>query len=138
MVIVDTGVWIDFIDNKERKEVEILAKLLKDKQKVGLNSIIMMELLQGCKNKKEVAKFKAILNDFYCYLIYHDTIIQASEIYRACKKGLNNDDLTGQTINPLDCIIASNCIEYDLELLHRDVHFNFIEKITGQLKVYKG
>jgi len=135
MIMVDTGLWLDFINGIDSKKVKTLTKLIADEKEISFNSIIMMELLQGCKNEKEVIRVKTILKDFYCYVISHNAIIQANEIYRACKKGRGNN-LTGQTVSPLDCIIASNCIENNVELLHRDKHFDFISKITGTLKIY--
>jgi len=136
VIMVDTSVWIDFIYNKETSEVETMARLLRNRQKISSNSIIQMELLQGCKNEREIIRVKTILSGFYCYNIPHKTITQASVIYRACVKG-KEKPLTGQTVSPLDCIIASICIENDLPIFSRDVHFDFISKITGTLKIYK-
>jgi len=135
MIIVDTSVWIDFFKNKKNRETEILLTLIGKNKRIGVNSIIIQEVLQGKINEKDYINAKEILNNFTLYEVKHKTIINAIAIYRACVKGKGNT-LTGQTVSPFDCIIASSVIEYDLEIFSSDAHFEFISKITGKLKIY--
>jgi predicted nucleic acid-binding protein len=133
MIIVDSGVWIDFFNNKKTKEAEILQKIINNKTEIGINYLIMAEILQGANNEKEYEETKMILDKLKLLEIDYDTIILSSSIFRACKKG--NAFINGQTMKTIDCIIASSCIEYGIELLHRDTHFDFISKFSD-LKVY--
>jgi len=50
-VIPDSSIWIDVIKNRKTKETDIFINLIKEKRKIGLNSIIYMELLRGCKTE---------------------------------------------------------------------------------------
>ena len=136
MIVVDSGVLIDLFDNTKNKTSEILAKLLTNREKIAINYLVIAEVLQGFKNEKEYQRIKKALENLELLEINYNTIIGATNIFRACQKGIDNN-ITGQTMKTIDCIIASNCIENNLELLHRDVHFDFIAEITGKLKIYK-
>ena len=137
MIVADSGVWIDYFNNVKNKASETLSKLISEDVEIGVNYLIICEVLQGKLNEKKYQETKEILDSFKLLEINYDTIILASNIFRACQRGIKTNNITGQTIKTIDCIIASNCIEYDLELLHRDTHFDFISKIIGQLKIYK-
>ena len=138
MIMVDSGVLIDLFNKTENEEKETLKKLLRDRKKIAVNYLIIAEVLQGKQNEKEYQKIKMALDNLELLEINYNTIIRATNIFRACQKGIKQNNITGQTMKTIDCIIASNCIENDLELLHNDKHFDFIEKITGQLEIYKG
>ena len=52
MYLVDTSVWIDYINGIDTEHVAFLDDLLSNPLAIGLNSQIYMEILQGSKNKK--------------------------------------------------------------------------------------
>ena len=59
----------------------------------------------------------------------YGTFVRAAEIYRSLRK-------KGITIGkPVDCMIASVAIEYDIHLLHNDRDFSNIAK-HSRLRVY--
>jgi len=89
-----------------------------------------MELLQGITDDKEHSRLKVILSSFKCYPMNHNSIMEAGNIYRECQKN-------GYIIKPIDCIIATNCIENNLELFHKDNHFNIISNVTKKLRIYE-
>ena len=130
-VIPDSSVWIDFTKNRKTKEVDILLNLMKDKKKIGLNSIIYMELLRGCKTEKDVEKTKLFLSEFKMFIPTHKTYLTAVQVYKTCRK-------SGHTIKSIDCLIASFCIDNNFELLYKDKHFDFIAMDTGRLKTLTG
>jgi predicted nucleic acid-binding protein len=137
MIMVDSGVWIDLFKKRINKETDILKDILRKNENIGINYLVIAEILQGEQNKREYQRIKGILETFDLLEIDYNTILTATDIFRACQKGIKQNNITGQTMKTIDCIIASNCIENNLKLLHNDKHFDFIEKITGQLKVYK-
>jgi predicted nucleic acid-binding protein len=130
MVVIDSSILIDLFNGTDNKETETLSNLVKQNKKIGFNSIIMFEITSGERNEPKYQRIKKGLNNFTLFKVDHNTIIQAIEIYRQCED-------VGKTISPNDCIIASSCIENDVAIFSRDQHFDFIAKITGQLKVYK-
>ena len=131
MILVDSSVLIDFFNKKINDETEILFRLVKNRENIAINSIILLELLQGEKNKKKLKEIEEGLNIFKLYEINHKTIINAIAIARACQN-------SGKTIKTVDLVIATNAIENNLELFHKDKHFDIIVEVTGLLKVYKG
>ena len=51
MYLVDTSVWIDYIQGGDAREVSFLDELLKNPLAVGLTDLIYMEILQGAKDQ---------------------------------------------------------------------------------------
>ena len=62
MILVDTTVWVDFLNNKKNEKVKKLADLLKNKSDVYITDIILTEILQGIKNDKEYEDIKDVLD----------------------------------------------------------------------------
>jgi predicted nucleic acid-binding protein len=129
MIIVDSSVLIDWLNDDETPETKILSRLLRDKQPIGINSIIEMEVLQGIRDGKGYEQIQRILSNFMCYHIGHETIVKASLLFRECQDN-------GFTPKSPDSIIAQSCIENDVPIFSKDVHFDKIAEITGKLKVY--
>jgi predicted nucleic acid-binding protein len=136
MIIVDSDIWINFFKNIENKETKELSYLLRNKIEIGTNSIIVTEILQGKSDDKEYQRIKYILNTFKIYWVDHQDILDAGDIFRACRKG--NETMTSKTLQTTDCIIAANCIKNNIELFSGDKHFDIIAEITGKLRIYKG
>ena len=123
MILVDTTVWIDFFNNNKNNKVSLFEKLIEENEDICINGVIITEILQGIKNDSDFDNVKEIIND----LIYIDTkqenYIYAAQIYRNCRR-------KGYTIRkPIDCIIASICINNGIFLLHNDKDFDHICKL---------
>ena len=123
MVIVDTSVWIDFLQGRETKEVEELESLLSQEKDVFITGIIVQEILTGIKEKKDRIRVRKELEHFILINPTLETHIQAAEIFDACKK-------KGFTIRSvIDCLIAALAIEYELTLLERDKDYSYMTKV---------
>ena len=130
MVIIDTSVWIDFLQGRETKEVEELESLLSEEKDVFITGIIVQEILTGIKAKKDRTKVRKELDHFIAINPTLETHIQAAEIFDACKK-------KGFTIRSvIDCLIAALAIEYDLTLLEKDKDYSYISKVVP-LKTFR-
>jgi hypothetical protein len=117
MVLVDTSVWIDFLQGRETQESGALETILSSEFDVFITGIIVQEILTGIKNRRDRVKVKAELDHFILIHPTLETHIQAAEIFDACKK-------KGFTIRSgIDCLIAALAIEYDLKLLEKDRDF---------------
>lgn len=124
MIIVDTSVWIDFLNNKiETEKVAVLVDLLKKREQLFLTDIILTEILQGIKEENKYIVVKnSMLSLTFVHARNYETYIHASDIYRECRK-------KGITIRKtVDCIIAAVAIENNLTILHNDRDFINIEK----------
>ncbi len=132
MILVDTSVWIDFLDGANTKERYALHKLIEDEEDIAIAEIILTEILQGIKEDDTFQKVKDYLLEFPMYTPRSTTTyLKAAGIYRDCRK-------KGKTVRKtVDCIIAAICLENGLALFHKDKDFNLIEECTG-LKVLSG
>lgn len=123
MVIIDTSVWIDFLQGRETKQVLKLEELLSEETDIFITGIIYQEILTGIKAKKEREKVKTELEHFVLVNPSLDTHIQTAEIYDGCKR-------KGFTIRSIiDCLIAAIALEYDLTILENDKDYSFISEV---------
>jgi len=122
LILVDTSVWIDFLNGVNSRTRRTLHKLLEEEEDIAITEIILTEILQGVKEDKDFKKLKDYLLEFPIYSPSGtNTYLKAAEIYRTCRK-------KGKTVRKtVDCIIAAICIENSLTLLHKDRDFGAIE-----------
>ena len=129
MVLVDTGVWIDFLGGRKTKEAEIVVSLLKKEETLAFTGIILQELMQGCSGEKDADAIEKHFLPFIEIFPQRRTYKLAAKIYRDCRN-------RGFTIrSSVDCLIAACAIEQGCFVHHRDRDFFVIEKVCG-LKVY--
>lgn len=50
MILVDTSVWIDFLNGANSKARYILHRLIEDEEDISITEIILTEILQGIKD----------------------------------------------------------------------------------------
>lgn len=130
MVLVDTSVWIDYFNGIVNWHTDRLDWLLGN-QPVALGDLILTEILQGFDREADFQRARSFLTalTFYEFGGYQ-LCLQAANHYRMLRR-------QGITVRKtIDVIIATGCIEWDLELLHNDRDFSPMEQILG-LKVVK-
>ena len=125
MVIVDTSVWVDFLNGITIPETEWLDLRL-DRERVGLTTIILMEVLQGLRDDREAAAVQAELLKFEIIdVVDADLAAEAARNYRQLRQA-------GRTIRKtVDVLTATYCIREQHSLLHRDRDFDPFEEILG-------
>ena len=122
MVLVDTTVWIDFFAGRKEAHVLSLQELIEIEEDLSICGIILAEVLQGIRSDADYTKTKGYLGDLIFLPMRHATFVQAAEIYRSLR-------MKGVAVRkPVDCMIASVAIEYNVKLLHNDRDFNHIAK----------
>lgn len=131
MILVDTSVWIDFLNGANSKERHTLHRLIEDEEDISLTEIVLTEILQGIKDDENFKRVKDFLLEFPIHKPKGtETYLKAAEIYRDCRK-------KGKTIRKtVDCIIATICLENGLTLFHKDSDFDVMEECAG-LKVLR-
>lgn len=128
--IIDTSVWIDYLNDKACDKTDLADKLLEQRSVIIL-PIILQEILQGIRDRQMFETIKESLLSLNL-LQYNpiETAIGAASLYRFLKR-------KGITIRkPNDCLIGVICINNNLPLLHNDKDFDNIAKHTS-LKIYK-
>ena len=115
MYLVDSSVWIDYLNNNTSQAVDKLIAL----ERAGLMPLIYTEVLQGAKNQKmfDTYQFYLSAQNFYALKDNKQSFEQSALIYSKCRK-------KGITIHStIDCLVAQCAIEHDLILLHNDKDF---------------
>lgn len=124
MIVVDTTVWIDFLEARNTQYDRKLKALIEDGTSVGLTDLIYGEILQGIRDDATFSQIREMLQAFPILRVRGlRTFEHAAAIYRACRK-------RGLTIrSTIDCIIAATCIESGAELYHNDRDFETIASL---------
>jgi predicted nucleic acid-binding protein len=122
VVVVDTTVWVDYLQGVRNPETDWLDQEL-DRQRLALTDVILCELLQGLSNDAIARQIEDLLLRFEVFATGGvDLAREASRNYRAVRR-------RGRTIRKtIDCLIATFCIREGHSLLHRDRDFDAFEK----------
>lgn len=130
MVLVDTGVWIDFLAGRSTPEVSTVVSLLEENETISYTGQILQELLQGCPDEPDAQTIEAHFEPFIELFPRRSSYRLAAKIYRDCRK-------QGYTIrSSVDCLIAACAMENDCQVHHKDRDFKFIEEVCG-LKILR-
>ena len=125
MILVDSGVWIDYFNGVDNEQTDTLNGTLGIKP-VAIGDLILTEVLQGFRVDKDYVTAKSLFEDLIIFdLVGKDMAIKSAGNFRALRK-------KGITIRkPVDVIIASFCIERKLPLLFSDRDFTPFVKNLG-------
>jgi predicted nucleic acid-binding protein len=125
VVIVDSSVWIDFLNGVTNPESQWLDLRL-DHERIGLTTLILTEVLSGLRDDKEAAAVQTELLEFEI-VDAHDLVlaVEAASHYRRLRQ-------RGHTVRKIaDLLIATYCIRGEHLLLHRDRDFDLFEQQLG-------
>jgi predicted nucleic acid-binding protein len=121
MVIVDTTVWVDYLNGVSTPQTDWLDQEL-DRQRLGLTDLILSEVLQGVRDEREAAETRRELLKFEVFTTGGvELAVTAAQNYRALRA-------KGRTVRrTIDCWIATFCLLNDHTLLHQDIDFDPFE-----------
>lgn len=129
MVIVDSSVWIDYLNDTLNPQTDWLEDAL-GRRAVGLTNLILCEVLQGIRHARRFLFAERALLSLPVYDIAGTSIaIEAARNYHA----LQRRGITAR--KTIDCLIATFCIAEGFELLHRDRDFDHFERHLGLLVI---
>jgi hypothetical protein len=125
MVIVDTTVWVDYLNAAPTPAAEWLDHEL-ERQRLGLTDLILTEVLQGLRDEREAADARRELLKFEVFTTGGVALaVAAARNYRALRG-------RGITVRrTIDCLIASFCLRERHTLLHNDRDFDAFEQHLG-------
>lgn len=117
MIVVDTSVWIDYFNDHNTLEAQILDRALGE-EAVAIGDLILVEILQGFRSDEDYKIAKKHLSTLQQFeMLGVNMAIKAADNYRKLRK-------KGFTIRKTaDVIIATFCIENKLPLLFSDKDF---------------
>jgi len=125
MVIVDTTVWIDYLNGAATPETEWLDREA-ERRRLGLLDLCVCEILQGLATDQEAARVLRHLRRFEIFETGGvELAAAAAHNYRRLRQ-------RGRTVRKtIDCLIATFCLREGHVLLHSDRDFDAFEERLG-------
>ncbi len=130
MIVVDTSVWIDVLNDNDSASAQRCVELIEAGEPIALTDIVITEILQGLRSEREARLVERHLRSFPVLRLEGlEDFVLAADIYRAARRA-------GVTVRKtLDCLIAAPCVRTGAPLLHADADFDQLAKCTP-LRVY--
>lgn len=125
MIVVDTSVWIDVLNEVGSPRASRCTQLLQDGAPLALTDVIFTEILQGFRQEQEARRVEQHLRAFPMLRLEDlDDCARAAELYRKARRA-------GVTIRKtLDCLIAAPCVRDGVPILHADDDFDRLASCT--------
>ena len=125
MIVVDTSVWVDVLNENGTPQAERCIQLIEDGEPVALTDVVLTEILQGLRSEEEARLVERHLRAFpILRLDGLEDFALAAELYRSARQA-------GVTIRKtLDCLIAAPCVRTGAPLLHADADFDRLASCT--------
>ena len=117
MIVVDSGVWIDFFNGTVTPEVERLDTYL-DQEILIVGDVVLAEVLQGFRSDEDYQAARQALSQLLVVsMVGPDMAIGSAENYRALRR-------LGVTVRKtIDTLIATYCLQRGHRLLFSDRDF---------------
>jgi predicted nucleic acid-binding protein len=130
VIVVDTSVWIDVLNDVDSPKASRCTELLQDGAPLALTDVIFTEILQGFRHERDARRVEKHLRAFPVLRLEDlDDFALAAELYRKARRA-------GVTIRKtLDCLIAAPCVRRGVPILHADEDFNRLASCT-ELEVF--
>jgi predicted nucleic acid-binding protein len=131
VIVVDTTVWIDFLEGKGSAFDRHLSALLEMDAPIALVDIVYAEVLQGIRDD---AMWQETRLSLRAHPILRprgiETFEMAAHLYRSARR-------RGLTIRrSVDCLIAATCLESAAEIYHNDRDFDALARVSD-LMIYR-
>jgi predicted nucleic acid-binding protein len=117
VIVVDSSVWIDFLNGRNAPHVRRLRVLL-GTDEIIVGDLMLCEVLQGLDSEREAQEVGTLLRRFEIVPMAGDAIVtSAARNFRALRR-------RGITVRKtIDLLIGTWCIANDTPLLHNDGDF---------------
>jgi predicted nucleic acid-binding protein len=117
VILVDSSVWIDHLRDISTPQTKRLDELL-GKEPLLIGDLILAEVLRGVTRELDFHRTRERLSTVQCISIGGEQVaLQAARNCRLLRS-------LGHTVRgTIDALIATRCIQDDLQLLHSDRDF---------------
>ena len=119
-ILVDTSVWIDYFKNINSKAAEKLDELIQE-ECIYIPEVVIAELIQGAKTKKEVSFISDNFDAFHIIIPKENTWLRAGKLSFELKQ-------RGFTVHLVDCYIAILARDHKCRIFTLNRHFEFIRE----------
>jgi predicted nucleic acid-binding protein len=117
VIVVDSSVWIDFLNGRKAPHVRQLSAVL-GTDEIIVGDLMLCEVLQGLDDERAAQEVEALLRRFEIVSMAGDAVaVAAARNFRSLRR-------RGITIcKTIDLLIGTWCIENRRPLLHNDKDF---------------
>jgi predicted nucleic acid-binding protein len=129
VIVVDSSVWIDFLNDRDSRQVRRLLALL-GSEEIIVGDLMLCEILQGLESEPAASEVETLLRHFDIMPMAGEAIaIAAARNFRSLRR-------RGITIRKtIDLLIGTWCIENRTPLLHNDSDFRPMARYLGLIEV---
>ena len=129
MIVVDSSVWIDFLNGRDAPHVKRLRAII-GTDEVILGDLMLCEVLQGLDSERTAREVEALLRRFEIVPMGGDAIaVAAARNFRSLRR-------RGITVRKtIDLLIGTWCMENRRPLLHNDSDFHSMAHHLGLIEV---
>jgi predicted nucleic acid-binding protein len=128
VIVVDSSVWIDFLNGRMAPHVERLRAIL-GAEEIVVGDLMLCEVLQSLESERAARDVEALLRRFAIASMVGDAnAVAAARNYRSLRR-------RGITIRKtVDMLIGTWCIENRVPLLHNDGDFRPMVRHLGLIE----
>jgi len=129
VIVVDSSVWIDFLNGRSARHVGRLQALL-GAEEIVVGDLMLCEVLQDMASEREARQVEVLLRRFAIIPMAGQAIaVIAARNFRYLRR-------RGITIRKtIDLLIGAWCIESRTALLHNDNDFRSMARHLGLMEV---
>jgi len=129
LIVVDSSVWIDFLNGRNAPHVAVLREAL-GREEIIIGDLMLCEVLQGLYGERTARRVEMLLRRFEIAQMGGDVIaVQAARNFRSLRR-------RGITVRKtIDLLIGTWCIENRRPLLHNDSDFRPMARHLGLIEV---
>jgi hypothetical protein len=128
VIVVDSSVWIDFLNGRKASHVERLQAAL-GVDEIIVGDLMLCEVLQGLGSERDARQVESLLRRFEVVPMAGEAIaVSAARNFRSLRR-------RGITIRKtIDLLIGTWCIENRRPLLHSDSDFKPMAQHLGLME----
>jgi predicted nucleic acid-binding protein len=129
VIVVDSSVWIDFLNGRKAPHVARLQAILGN-QEIIVGDLMLCEVLQGLASEQAARQVEGLLRRFQIASMAGEAVaIAAARNFRSLRR-------RGITVRKtIDLLIGTWCIENRRPLLHNDGDFRPMAQHLGLTEV---
>ena len=129
MIVVDSSVWIDFLNGRNAPHVRTLRAAL-GADEIIVGDLMLCEILQGLASERAAREVESLLRRFEIVPMAGDAVaVLAARNFRSLRR-------RGITVRKtIDMLIGTWCIENRGPLLHNDRDFRPMARHLGLAEV---
>jgi predicted nucleic acid-binding protein len=128
VIVVDSSVWIDFLNGRKAAHVDHLQAAL-GVDEISVGDLMLCEVLQGLGSERDARQVETLLRRFEIVPMAGEAIaVSAARNFRSLRRH-------GITIRKtIDLLIGTWCIENRRPLLHNDSDFRPMAQHLGLIE----